>query len=141
MFEALNKVSEELTSHGVGGQMTNKEQGKEGEISKEFPQEIEEEMTQVDEGQGEETEDMDIWELYLYGIEQACANPKSGYIPFQQVAPLREAIIKSKSSKTLGVVSESLKFSKGKIRVRRSNAQRIQEVGGKLVALDQYPNY
>ena len=79
-------------------------------------------MTQGDERQGEEAEHMDIGELDLDGINQASAEAKLGYRPFQQVALLREAIIKSKSSNTLGVVSKSLKVFKGKRRGRQNNA-------------------
>ena len=41
-------------------------------------------------------EDMDLGEMDLEGIEKACDNPKTGYISFNQIALLKEAIIKSK---------------------------------------------
>jgi len=37
------------------------------------------------------------------------------------------------------VVSEPMKGAEGRRRGRRPNSQRIQEVGGKLVASGQYP--
>lgn len=41
-------------------------------------------------------EDMDLGELDLDGIEKAYDDPKIGYIPFTQIALLKEEIIKSK---------------------------------------------
>ena len=54
-------------------------------------------------------EDMELGELDLEGIEKACDNPKIGYIPFRQIALLKEALIKSKGARGLGVVLESMK--------------------------------
>ena len=51
----------------------------------------------------------------------------------------KEALIKSKEAHGLGVVSDSMKGGEGKWRGRRTNAQRIQDVGGQLMALGQYP--
>ena len=82
---------------------------------------------------------MELGELDLDDIEKACDNPKTVYIRFSQVALLKEALIKSKGVHGLGVVSESMKGGEGKRRGRWSNSQRIQDVGGKLVALGKYP--
>lgn len=82
---------------------------------------------------------MELGQLDLEGIEKACDNPKTGYILFNQIILLKEALIKSKGSRGLGVVSDSMKEGEGKQRGRRSNSQRIQYVGGKLVAFGQYP--
>ena len=43
-------------------------------------------------------EDMELGELDLEGIEKACDNLKTGYIPFNQLVLLKEALIKSKGS-------------------------------------------
>jgi len=63
--------------------------------------------------QGEEEEDMEVGELDLDEIEQACLNPVEGYIPSQQVTLLRDAIIKVKKTKILGVNSEQKKDPEG----------------------------
>ena len=78
--------------------------------------------------------DMELGELYLEGIEKACDNPKTEYIPFRKIDLLKEALIKSKGAHSLGVVSKSMNGDEGKHKGRRSNSQRIQDVGGKLVA-------
>ena len=83
---------------------------------------------------GGNVEDMELGELDLEGIEKACDNPKIGYIPFSQSVLLKEALIKSKGMCGLGVVSNSMKGGEGKRRGRRSNSQRIQDAGGKLVS-------
>lgn len=64
-------------------------------------------MYQIEEGlKVEEVEEVDLEELDLDDIEQACANPGIGYIPFQQVSLLREVIIQTKAVKPLGVTSK-----------------------------------
>ena len=83
-------------------------------------------------------EDMELGELDLEGIEKACDNLNTGYIPFNQLVLFKEALIKSKGSQGLGVLSDSMKGGEGKCRGRRMNSQRIQDVGGRLVALRQY---
>lgn len=60
--------------------------------------------------QEEEGEDMEIGELDLDGIEKACKDSVEGYIPCQQVSLLREAIIKSKMIKYLGVMTKKRKY-------------------------------
>ena len=82
---------------------------------------------------------MELGELDLEGIEKACDNPKTGYIPFSQIALLKEVLIKTKGVRGLGVLSDSMKGGEGKRRGRWSNSQRIQDAGGKLVASGQYP--
>ena len=82
---------------------------------------------------------MDLGELDMEGIEKAYENLKDGYIPFQQMVLFKEALIKTKWAWGLGVVSKSMKGGEGKRRGRRTNAQRNQDVGGRLMALGQYP--
>ena len=41
-------------------------------------------------------EDMDLGEMDLKGIDKACDNPKTRYIPFSQIVLLKKAIIKTK---------------------------------------------
>jgi len=85
-----------------------------------------------------DVEDMELGELDLEGIEKACANPKTGYITFSHIALLKEALIKTKGVRGLRVVSDSMNRGEGKCRGRQINSQRIQDVGGKLVASGQY---
>jgi len=95
--------------------------------------------------QGEEEEYMEVGEIDLDEIEQACLNLVEGFIPSQQVTLLRDAIIKVKKVKTLGVNPEQKKDPEGKHknasdkRGRRSNKQRIIDVGEKLKASGLYP--
>ena len=81
---------------------------------------------------GSNGEDMDLGELDLERIEKAWKSLKDGYIPFQQLVLFKEALIKTKGARGLGVVSESMKGGEGKRRGRRTNAQRIQDVKGKI---------
>ena len=74
-------------------------------------------------------EDMELGELDLEGIEKACDDPKDGYIPFNHIILLQEALIKTKGARGLGVVTESMKGGENKRRGRRSNMQRVQDVG------------
>ena len=46
---------------------------------------------------------MELGDLDLDSIEMACDNLNEGYIPFEQIALLQEAIIKTKGSWELGV--------------------------------------
>ena len=55
-----------------------------------------------------ETEDMDIEELDLDGIKRDCQDKDSGYVPQEQASLLKEAILKSKTSNSLGIRSGSL---------------------------------
>ena len=57
---------------------------------------------------------MELGELDLEGIEKSCANPKTEYISFSQIVLLKEALIKSKVARGLGVVSDSMKGGEGK---------------------------
>ena len=57
---------------------------------------------------------MELGELDLEGIEKACDNPKTGYIPFSQIALLKEVLIKTKGVQGLGVVLDSMKGGEGK---------------------------
>ena len=61
------------------------------------------------EGGGGNVDDMELGELDLEGIEETCDNPKTGYISFNQIVLLKEALIRSKGSCGLGVVSDSMK--------------------------------
>ena len=56
---------------------------------------------------------MELGELDLEGIEKVCDNPKTEYIPFSQSVLLKEALIKSKGLRGLGVVSDSMKGGEG----------------------------
>ena len=64
---------------------------------------------------------MELGELDLEGIEKACDNPKTWYISFNQIALLKEVLIKTKWVRGPGVVLNSMKGGEGKHRGRRSN--------------------
>ena len=74
---------------------------------------------------GGNVEDMELGELDLEGIEKACDNLKTRYIPFNQLVLFKEALKKYKGARGLGVVSDSMKGGEGKRRGRRMNAQQI----------------
>ena len=85
------------------------------------------------------TEEMEIGELDLDGIEKACDNLTEEYIPFEKIALLQEAIIKAKGSRGLGIAPKPMKGGENKRRGTRLNAQRIREANGKLMAMGKYP--
>ena len=72
-------------------------------------------------GTGEQennTEEMELGELDLDNIEKACDNLNEGYITFEQIDLLQEAIIKTKGSCGLGVACKPMKGGEGKKRGR-----------------------
>ena len=87
---------------------------------------------------------MDISELYLEGIEKACFEKDKGYVPKERVSLLKEAIMKAKKSTSLGVnygsFKEIIKIAEegGKKPARKSNKQRVADVGRRLVELGQH---
>ena len=58
---------------------------------------------------GDEAEDMDIWDLDLEGIEQACA-----YVLQEKVVLLKESIINERETNQLGITTCSHKENKRK---------------------------
>ena len=66
---------------------------------------------------------MELGELDLEGIEKACDNLKTRYIPFNQIVLFKEALIKTKGSRGLGVVLDSMKGGEGQIH----NESKMQE--------------
>ena len=82
---------------------------------------------------------MEIGELDLDGIEKACDNLLEEYIPLEQIDLLQEALIKTKGVRGLGIAPKPMKGGEAKRRGRRPNAQRIRDVGGKLMATGKYP--
>ena len=58
---------------------------------------------------GGNVEYMELGELDLEGIEKAYDNLKTGYIPFNQLLLFKQDLIKSKGSRGLGVVFDSMK--------------------------------
>ena len=93
----------------------------------------------------DESEEMDISELDLEGIEKSCSDNVKGYVPQEQVSLLKEAILKAKFSSSLGINSGSFKETKksgednGKKPGRKSNKHRVADVGRWLVDSGQYP--
>ena len=62
----------------------------------------------------EEVEDMDIGELDLEGIEKEYTEKDKVYVPQEQVSILKEDILKSRTSNSLGISSGSHKDMKKK---------------------------
>ena len=82
----------------------------------------------------EESEEMDIGDLDLEGIEKSYLD-KALYFTQEQVSLLKEAILKAKFSNSLGIHSSSFKETKkygedsGKKPGRKSNKHRVADVG------------
>ena len=93
----------------------------------------------------DEVGDIELGELDLDSIEEACANKGVGYIPFRQVQLLQEAILKLKPSPKLGVGGTNLKEIRKKFketgtrRGRKTDNQRIKEAGVRMVESGMYP--
>jgi len=90
-------------------------------------------------------EEMDLGELDLDELEKECDKKGKGYVSRRQLELLQEAIVRSKASHQLGIASDPQKGSKRKPpeeelkRGRKSNKQRIAEIGVKLIESGQYP--
>ena len=95
--------------------------------------------------EAKEAEDMDLGKLDLDALEAECRKDGSGYIPREQIELLQQAILLSKEHKDLGLRSEGPKGSKRKTPKedqkwgRKSNKQRIVEIGVMLIKSGQYP--
>ena len=93
----------------------------------------------------EEDEEMELGELDLDVIEVECGKKGKGYVPRRQIELLREAIIKAWAHPNLGIDPDPQKGNKRKSleeeqrRGRKTNKQRIAEVGVKLIESGQYP--
>ena len=57
----------------------------------------------------DEIEYIDIGDLDLEGIEKYCPEKDKGYVPQEQVSLLKEAILKAKTSNSLGISLGSFK--------------------------------
>ena len=95
--------------------------------------------------EAKEAEDMDLGELDLDALEAECRKDGLGYVPREQIELLQQAILRSKAHKDVGLRSEGLKGSKRKNLEeyqkwgRKSNKQRIAEIGVMLIESGQYP--
>jgi len=93
----------------------------------------------------DDTGDIEIGELDLDIIEEACATKGASYIPFKQVQLLKDAILKLKPSPKLGVGGNTIKEIRKKFketgnkRGRKSDGQRIKEAGIRMVESGMYP--
>ena len=76
---------------------------------------------------------MELEELDLEGIEKACDNLKTGYIPFNQLVLFKEALIKTKGSRGLGVVSDSMKG--GERKTKREEDKFLENPGRRREAV------
>ena len=92
----------------------------------------------------DESEEMDIGELDLEGIEEAYSDKVKGYVPQEHAILLKEAILKAKFSSSLGINSGSFKETKksGEDNARKPdrkfNKHRVVDVGRWLVDSGQY---
>ena len=83
--------------------------------------------------------------MELDKIEKECEKKQKGYVSRRHLELLQEVIIKTKYRKQLGITMDPQKGRKRKqseddmIRGRKTNKQRIAEVGVKLIELGQYP--
>ena len=90
-------------------------------------------------------EEMELGELDLDAIEAECGKKGKGYVPRRQIELLQEAIIKAGAHPNLGIDPDPQTGYKRKspeeekCRGRKSNKQRIAELGVKLIESGQYP--
>ena len=78
---------------------------------------IQPEEPQADPGSWDGTsDDMEVGDLDLDRMEEACFDQEPAKIPPQQVYLLEKAIIQAKNANTLGVVTGSLKVTDGKVK-------------------------
>ena len=92
-----------------------------------------------------EDEEMELSELDLEEIEAECGKKGKGYMPRRQIKLLQEEIIKAGAYLNLGIDPDIQIGHKWKppeeeqCRGRKSNKQRIAELGVKLIESGQYP--
>ena len=90
-------------------------------------------------------EEMELGELDLDAIEEECGKKGKGYVSRRQIELLQAAIIKARAHPKLGIDPDPQTGHKRKPmeeeqrRGRKSNKQRIAEVGIKLIESGQYP--
>jgi len=145
-FDVLNSVTEEGQPQP---KQSNPADNKGGKTAKEQPpatestqREHEEEETPMEE---DETGNIELGELDLDVIEEACANKGESYIPYKQVQLLKEAILNLKPPPKLGVGGSTLKEIRKKFketsnkRGRKPDNQRIKEAGIRMVESGMYP--
>lgn len=91
--------------------------------------------------QEEDLEEMEIGDLDLDAIEKATTDKDKGFVPAEQVHLLEEAILKANPRRAMGLEQGSGRENKRKQpesaekRGRKSNRQRIAEVGSRLIFL------
>lgn len=88
----------------------------------------------------DQMDDMDLGDLDLDGIEKACADKEKGYVLVEQVKLLHAAILKSRDLGIGGIARTDNKRKFKEVeekRGRKTNRQRIAEVGVKLVESGQ----
>ena len=92
----------------------------------------------------DEAEEMELGDLDMDVIEEEYEKVGNGYVPREQIELLQKAIINSKARRELGISVEPQKGSKRKSpkeeqkRGRKSNKQRIAEIGVRLIESGQY---
>lgn len=90
-FEVLNSINEE----GEGSDSSRKKQAE----KEKHDLNVQKELDSTGPGMGDQennTEEMEIGELDLDGIDKACDTLSEEYIHFEQIALLQEALIKTK---------------------------------------------
>ena len=93
----------------------------------------------------DEAKEMELGDLDLDAIEKECEKVGKGYVPREHIELLQKAIINSKLGRELGISVEPQKGSKRKSQEedqkkgRKSNKQRIAEIGVRLIESGRYP--
>ena len=137
-FEALSGLVEEGENSARNPNSTSPQLGKQ-------PEKLNANTTDSMDDREEEIEDMEIGDLDLDAIEQAAADKEKGFVPVEQVKLLEEAILKANPKRTMGIEQGLGRENKRKQpesaekRGRKSNRQRIAEVGNRLIESGQYP--
>jgi len=137
-FEALSGLGEEAATSSKVSNNKDPQKDKHAACPSAAPMETQE-------PQEEDLEDMEIGDLDLDAIEQAAAAKGQGFVPADQVRLLEEAILNATPHRNLGLEQGSGKDNKRKQsepaerRGRKSNRQRIADVGSRLIESGQYP--
>ena len=78
----------------------------------------------MDRDTGDATKDKDIWDLYLEGIEKACADVEKWYVLQEKVVMLKESILNERETNQLGIITCSHKENKRKYKDPSKNTGR-----------------
>jgi len=137
-FATLSSLAEEGDTSAKSPNTKNTPTGKQPELPSSNP-------SDTTETQEEDLEYMEIGDLDLDAIEQATYDKEKGFVPVEQVKLLEEAILKAKHNGSMGIDQGVGRENKRKQpeseanRGRKTNKQRLAEVGNRLIESGQYP--